>query len=173
MDPYRALGVSPDATKDEIIAAYKKIVEEYNLDKYTDTTLLPLAEEKISDANEAYEILINGNVYNEVRDLLNQKNYMAAETKLNLLYNPSDAEWNFLHGFILLQKGWYDAGINEINTAYKMNPDNPEYVQTICKLRNQAAAYKARYNNVQASSNGGGNMCGGGGAPGGSSGGMC
>lgn len=174
MDPYRALGVSPDATKEDIVQAYKSIVDQYNLDKYANTPLQPLAEEKLSDANEAYEILINGNVYKEVRDLLNERNYIGAETKLNLLYNPGDAEWNFLHGFVMIQKGWYDVGINEINTAYRMNPDNPEYVQTIYKLRQQAQAYKSRYNNANAAAanNGGNNMCGGGGAPG-ASGGMC
>lgn len=170
MDPYRALGISPDATKEDIIKAYRNIVNQYSLDKYENTPLEPLAEEKLSDANEAYEILISGNVYKEVRDLLSQKNYIAAETKLNLLYNPKDAEWNFLHGFLMIQKGWYDAGINEINTAYSMNPDNPEYVQTICKLRQQAEDYKTRYNNTNMT-NGNNNMCGA--APGGNSGGMC
>lgn len=172
MDPYRALGVTPDATKEDILRAYKNIVNEYSLDKYANTPLQPLAEEKLTDANEAYEILINGNVYKEVRNLLEQRNYIDAETKLNLIHNPGDAEWNFLHGFVLLQKGWYDAGITEINTAYRMNPDNPEYVETICKLRRQAEAYKARYNKTNAQyNNNAGNMCNG--SPAGGNGGMC
>ncbi|MEG0296073.1 MAG: DnaJ domain-containing protein [Clostridium sp.] len=174
MDPYRALGVTPDATKDEILKAYKSVVNQYSLEKYADTPLQPLAEEKLLDANEAYEILINGNVYTEVRNLLQQRNFIAAETKLNLIYNPNNAEWNFLHGFVLIQKGWYDAGLQEINTAYDMNPDNPEYIDTIYKLRQQANNFKSRYNttNNNAKQGGGNDMCGGGGG-GGSNGGMC
>lgn len=57
MNPYKVLGVSENATKEEIRAAYLTLVKKYHPDKYTDTPLKELAGEKIKEINQAYEML--------------------------------------------------------------------------------------------------------------------
>ena len=57
MNPYKVLGVSEDATQEEIRAAYLKLVKKYHPDKYTDNPLKELANEKLKEINEAYEML--------------------------------------------------------------------------------------------------------------------
>ena len=57
MNPYKVLGVSEDATQEEIRAAYLKLVKKYHPDKYTDNPLKELATEKLKEINEAYEML--------------------------------------------------------------------------------------------------------------------
>jgi len=46
MDPYKILGVSPSATDDEVKQAYRTLVRKYHPDKYANTDLAEMANEK-------------------------------------------------------------------------------------------------------------------------------
>lgn len=59
-DPYRVLGVSRDATKEEIKRAYRKKAKEYHPDLHPDD---PRAAEKMNEINEAYDMLNNPEKY--------------------------------------------------------------------------------------------------------------
>ncbi|HBG56338.1 MAG TPA: molecular chaperone DnaJ, partial [Ruminococcaceae bacterium] len=54
-DPYKVLGVSPDATDAEVKAAYRKLAKKYHPDNYADSPLADLAGEKMKEINEAYD----------------------------------------------------------------------------------------------------------------------
>ena len=55
MDPYKILGVSPNATDDEVKQAYRALVRKYHPDKYANTDLAEMANEKMKEINAAYE----------------------------------------------------------------------------------------------------------------------
>lgn len=57
MNPYKVLGVSENATQEEIRAAYLELVKKYHPDKYADNPLKELAGEKLKEINQAYEML--------------------------------------------------------------------------------------------------------------------
>ena len=60
-DPYSVLGVSPNASDEEIKKAYRELARKYHPDNYQNNPLADLAEEKMKEINEAYEVgaLIN------------------------------------------------------------------------------------------------------------------
>jgi len=60
MDPYKVLGVSKDASKDEIKKAYRTLVREWHPDLHKEKDKAE-AESKTKEINEAYNLLKDGN----------------------------------------------------------------------------------------------------------------
>lgn len=57
-DPYKVLGVSPDASEEELKAAYRELAKKYHPDNYADSPLADLANEKMQEVNEAYDMAV-------------------------------------------------------------------------------------------------------------------
>ena len=59
-DPYEVLGVSPDASDDEVKKAYRELARKYHPDNYQNNPLADLAEEKMKEINQAYDAITRG-----------------------------------------------------------------------------------------------------------------
>ncbi len=171
-DPYKVLGVSPDASDDEIKKAYRTLARKYHPDKYRDSDLADLASEKMKEVNAAYEEIQNirkngGNQqqgynsgyggysgssssnpkFREIRKYLNSGNIPAAEQAL-LSFHEGDrnAEWNFLYGTLLMKKGQFVDAQRYFDIACSMDPYNREYRAAKENLRRQSQNYGGGYN---------------------------
>ncbi|MDD4124262.1 MAG: J domain-containing protein [Eubacteriales bacterium] len=170
-DPYKVLGVSPDATDDEIKKAYRSLAKKYHPDSYIDNPLSELAAEKMKEINEAYEEIqkqratggrgnntgtgnygSSGNTggYYRIRQLINQGRYSEAEVYLERESNKNTAEWHYLTGVIYMHKGWMLEGRNHIEQACNMDPSNLEYRMTLSRM--SAGAANSPYNTTQTTS---------------------
>ena len=90
-----------------------------------------------NNSNDAYAL-------SEIRRLIQSRNFAEAERRLNSIQNRN-AEWNFLYGVILTNKGWFDAGLNHIQTAVNMDPNNFEYRQALNQLQSRGRGYGQTY----------------------------
>ncbi|AYE35462.1 J domain-containing protein [Clostridium septicum] len=177
MDPYKVLGVQPGASSDDIKNAYNNILANYNVNM-NNLSINNSTEKALTDANIAYDLLINGNLYKEIRNLIEHNNFVLAESKLNLIDHRNSAEWNYLQGFISLKKGWFDTAVNHIKAATDLDPENPEYKDSLITLQSRANEIMNVYkqNNPKTNPPGGNNNmggCPGGNTGGGGNGGMC
>lgn len=160
-DPYEILGVHRNSTEEEIKKAYRELAKKYHPDNYPDPNMAELAGEKMKEINEAYEYIKNnpangysagGNgytssIYSEVRYLINNQNYSEADVKLEAIDNSQrGAEWYFLKGCLLTQRGWFLDAQKYFETACRMDPQNPEYRQAAESLRNSANGYTNTWN---------------------------
>ena len=57
-DPYKILGVSRDASDDEIKRVYRELVKKYHPDNYQDSPLADLAQQKMAEINNAYDEIV-------------------------------------------------------------------------------------------------------------------
>ena len=146
-DPYEILGISKDATEEEIKKAYRTLAKKYHPDNYINNPLSDLAEEKFKEINEAYEKLINGaeksnqggyrsygsnrsnhqtGEFARIRNMINMGNLNEADACLDQM-TDRNAEWFFLKGSIFMNRGWHTQGINFIRQAVNLDPTNHEY----------------------------------------------
>lgn len=158
-DPYKVLGVSPNASNEEIKAAYRELAKKYHPDSYANNPLADLAAEKMKEINQAYDEITkqksgaasgsyssqgggyDGNQessFGNVRQLINARRIFEAESILNsVAMSERNAEWHFLKGSVLYARGWVNEAYQEFQNAVNMDPDNTEYQQAYQRVSNQ------------------------------------
>lgn len=178
-DPYEVLGISPNATDDEVKTAYRALARKYHPDHYADNPLSELAEEKMQEINEAYDTIVRarknggsrgsadgagytrngystGGRYADIRRMIAQNRIADAQTLLDgIPFANRDAEWHFLMGSVLYRKGWLEDARTHFETACRMDPTNGEYQQALGRMNynRQTGGYRT------AGDNGGCNPC--------------
>ncbi len=175
-DPYKVLGVSRDATDDEIKKAYRELARKYHPDNYAGTPLADLAGEKMKEINTAYDEIqkiraaaskgesyknqggsygaygsdysgANAEDFLKVRQYINAGRYSDADLILNSMpVGARNAEWNFLKGCVLAQKNWFYDAQKYFETACYMDPNNIEYRNALNNIRARAQSYGGGYN---------------------------
>ena len=173
-DPYKVLGVSPDASDEEIKKAYRALARKYHPDKYRDSDLADLASDKMKEVNAAYEEIkrlrenggnagqsgggynygyagnkssSNNPRYNEIRRCINTGSIAQAETLLNNVpIDERNAEWNFLMGCVCVRINNFVDAQRYFDIACSMDPYNQEYRNAQEQLRRRANGYGGGYN---------------------------
>ena len=170
-DPYQVLGVSRSATDDEIKKAYRNLARKYHPDNFAGKPeAAASAETVMKEINEAYDNIqkersgkggtSHGSSYTssgttsfyEVRRLISQGLYSDAELIIDSTpAGDRGAEWNYLKGCLLTQRGYYYDAIRCIETACYLDPNKMEYREAKNRLRMRASGFGDEYrtaNNV-------------------------
>ncbi|MBQ3566154.1 MAG: DnaJ domain-containing protein [Oscillospiraceae bacterium] len=152
-DPYNVLGISPNASEDEIKTAYRKLSQQYHPDRQSDSVMADIANEKMAEINAAYDKIMemrrNGggysfqgynnaySIYNDVRIKIEHGNYTDADRILEQNRNDANAEWNYLKGTVCLSRGWMNDAYMYFDKAVRLDPSNREYAMAFSQIKNQ------------------------------------
>lgn len=163
MNPYEVLGVPENADDATVKKAYRELVKKYHPDNFKDNPLADLANEKLQEVNEAYDMITKartsgGSSYSSgssysgsssyganskfeyVRNLIQQRRFADADAELNRT-NDQSAEWHFLKGCVCVSRGWHFEGIQHLQTAVNMDPTNPEYRNMLNNINMRRTTY--------------------------------
>lgn len=167
-DPYEVLGVSPSDSDEEIKKAYRALARKYHPDNYHDNPLADLAEEKMKEINEAYEMITKsrsggGSSYGggyssayqsqsqsygtssgqfaQVRQRISSNDLDGAEQLLQGI-DSHCGEWYFLMGSIAYRRGWLDEARQNYQIACQMEPGNVEYRQALSMMQQGGFSYR-------------------------------
>ncbi len=172
-NPYEVLGVSPNASDEEVKRAYRELARKYHPDKYRDSDLADLATEKMKEVNAAYEEIqklrsgkgasggqsggssYNGNpradgstnaAFAEIRRLINNNEIQEADRRLRSMdAYAQTAEWYFLMGCVLYKRGYFLDAQKMFDRAVSMDPYNNEYAMARNRMHEQASTYGGGY----------------------------
>ena len=170
MNPYEVLGISRNASLEEIKRAYRELSRKYHPDSYEGNPLSSLAEEKFKQVQEAYDTIMkerNGGYsytesYNsstgsyggdsremqEVYNLLNNRAYSQALRILEGMSNRN-ARWYYFSAIAQVGLGNTMRGIEYARTAAAMEPGNVDYQNLLNQLNWQSQRYTGVRNNYR------------------------
>ena len=184
-DPYKVLGLSPDASDEDVKRAYRRLAKKYHPD------LNPGDQEaarKMQEVNAAYEQIKNpekftrqqsggyGGYYEPFGGYRQQQTHSSAQSgdsyqqaaynyirfgryqeALNALHNSTErtARWYYLSALANDGLGDQVTAMEHIRKAVSMEPDNMEYVDALNRMEYGGSAYRRQAGNFQGFTMGG------------------
>ncbi len=160
---YRVLGVSPDASDDEIKKAYRRLAKRYHPDANIGNE--QAAAEKMAEVNAAYDEIMDvrqgktagdpysgfgarsqsdsgSTEYMAARNFIANRRFVEAMNVLGRM-EQKDAEWYFLAGYAQMGLGNRAQALQYANTAVQMAPDHMEYRRLLSMLQAGGQRYGA------------------------------
>lgn len=174
LDPYRVLGVSPDATEEQVTKAYRKLAKKYHPDLNPGDAS---AEQKMREINAAYDQIKNiregkasgahagaggygygaggyGGAYgygqqNAYSAMDAARIYINTHRYVDALYilagvRTRDARWYYFSALANAGAGRHITAIDHAAQAVRMEPGNEEYRLLYQRLQGGGAAYHER-----------------------------
>ena len=148
---YELLGVSEDATDEEIRARYDELKKKYAEDRWLDgeagneaakmLNKLDVAYAEITASRKERESNTEGaTAYEEISALLKEDKINEAQAKLDD-FNERGAEWHYLQAVVFYKKNWTNESKKQLEIAIQMDPENKKYRASYGKL-NEKNEYK-------------------------------
>lgn len=163
-DPYKVLGVSSDASDDEIKRAYRRLAKQYHPDRNPGDAA---AAKKMQEINAAYEQIKNpektqpgGYSYNPYGNYTGERTQSGTDSyqqaayqyirfgryreALNALQNCTErnARWYYLSALANHGVGNQVTALEHIRRAVSMEPGNQEYLYALDQIEHGGAAYR-------------------------------
>lgn len=143
---YEILGLSPDASDEDVEIAYRKLKEKYSEERFCEGEKGNIAARKLSQIQVAYKEIMNERNnskdsssgksydYTEVEDLIKKGDISGAQNLLDNIYNR-DGEWHYLQSVIFYKKNWYNESKKQLEIAINLEPNNAKYNDAYTKLK--------------------------------------
>lgn len=141
---YELLGLTKDATDEEITARYKQLKEKYGEERWQDGEAGNEAAKMLTKVETAYQEIIASRkeetkteqtegLYGEIATLLKEGNLEKAQARLDDC-NERPAEWHYLQAVVFYKKGWTNDSKKQLEIAIQMDPENVKYRNAYGKM---------------------------------------
>lgn len=167
-DPYSVLGVSRNASDEEIKAAYRRLAKQYHPDRNPGNEE---AAKKMNEINAAYDAIknpqtsydgfgFNGSSYqysgasgqyesgerNEIkaaRNYIYTAHFSEAVTALSgVPYSERDGEWYYLNALASYKLGRKSSALESASRACRLSPGNEKYRLLLNQIQSGATVYE-------------------------------
>lgn len=188
IDPYSVLGVSRDASDDEIKKAYRRMSRKYHPDANINNPNREQAEEKFKQVQQAYEQIMRereqgssyggsysgfdgysgnyGNAYQDEESVRRQAaaNYIQSghfREAMNVLQSLSqrNGQWYYLSSMANMGLGNNVNALSDIREAVRLEPDNMQYQMLLQRMEGGGSWYREMQNPFGGMPTGGDDYC--------------
>ena len=171
-------GLTENATREELDAAYASLREKYLEERFMDGEVGNNAAEMLTRIETAYNDLIRecsesaasseeGGSFTRVEELLKDGNLTDAQRELDS-FNERGGRWHYLQSVLFYRKNWVNESKKQLEIAIQLEPENEKYRETYRKLnekinyesqRSQDSVYQGQTVNSADENQMGGNFC--------------
>ncbi len=157
-DPYKVLGVPPDATDEQIKAAYRKLAKKYHPDLNPGNAE---AARKMNEINAAYDRIKNptpqgysGGWYDggasqggshrldSAEHFLRHGMFAEAQSVLqSISQSERNARWYYIASLVAYNQGSRISALEYIRTAVRMEPSNSTYQSVLSQMEQGGQVY--------------------------------
>lgn len=142
---YKILGLTEDATDEQVDAAYRNLKEKYREERFMEGERGNEAAKKLTQVETAYaeitayrrqtkDAAAGEYDFSEVEALIKEGKINAAQEKLDN-YNDRNAEWHYLQSVIFYKKNWTNESKKQLEIAMNMDHTNAKYSEAYTKLK--------------------------------------
>ena len=168
LDPYSILGVSRDATDEEIKKAYRRLSRKYHPDANINNPNKAQAEEKFKEIQQAYDQIMkerefgtgagnyggfggaqNSSTYQDEEAMRRQAaaNYVQSgyyQEALNVLSSlgQRNGQWYYLSAMANMGIGNNVKALNDIREAVRLEPNNSQYRMLLQRMEGGGTWYQ-------------------------------
>ena len=145
-NPYEILGLSSNATRDEVDARYDELRRKYQADRFAPGDVGEEASEKLQQVEVAYRDILQSfeeqkqsstftqdEDYTEIQQLIKDNKLDLAQAKLDERV-VRDAEWHYIQSILFYKRNWFLESKKQLELACQMDPNNARYRQSLEKL---------------------------------------
>lgn len=159
---YEILGVSENATDEEVAAAYQKLKDKYSRERFYEGEAGNEAARNLTKVETAYsEITADRKLHNNASDrsaedftdiekAIKNGNLSDAQSGLDDI-TDRNAEWHYLQSVVFYKKNWINESKKQLEIAMNMDPHNEKYADSYTKLKQKIDYSEKQFHSGNAS----------------------
>lgn len=148
---YEILGVSENATDEEVAAAYQKLKDKYSRERFYEGEAGNEAARNLTKVETAYsEITADRKLHNNASDrsaedftdiekAIKNGNLSAAQSGLDDI-TDRNAEWHYLQSVVFYKKNWINESKKQLELAIQIDGNCQKYKDALKKLNEKAGS---------------------------------